>query len=161
MVFLDALSWHWRPLNRAKRKDRDSFPFYRELLPSPLSLDTCSVTCSKLGPKSCRSHLKETREKVSWSRKRKLTPSVVLVYCWWVCYCETQPPASIGWVALSSMFVVRPASVTPPLISTIWCFRPYKPYIFCEDMILATCQCHILSCIPSIWVSHSCTVWSV
>ena len=53
--------------------------------------------------------------------------------------CETQPPASIGWVALSSMFVrsfVRcPAWVTPLLISTIWCFRPYKRYIFCEDMI--------------------------
>ena len=32
------------------------------------------------------------------------------------------------------MFVVcrRPASVTPPIISTIWCFRPYNPYIFCE-----------------------------
>ena len=26
----------------------------------------------------------------------------------------------------------------------IWCFTPYKPYIFCEDMILATCQCHSL-----------------
>ena len=37
-----------------------------------------------------------------------------------------------------------PASVTPLLISTIWCFGPYKPYIFCEDMILATCQCHSL-----------------
>ena len=35
-------------------------------------------------------------------------------------------------------------SVTPPLISTIWCFRPYKRYIFCEVMILATCQCHAL-----------------
>ena len=60
--------------------------------------------------------------------------------------CETQPPASIGWVALSSVvrssFVVCPALVTPPLISTIWCFWPYKPYIFCEDLILATCQCH-------------------
>ena len=47
--------------------------------------------------------------------------------------CETQPPASIGWVALSSVFVCSfgcPASVTPPLISTIWCFRPHKPYIF-------------------------------
>ena len=60
-------------------------------------------------------------------------------------YCETQPPNSIGWVALSSLFGRRrPASVTPPLISTLWCFRPYKPYIFCEDMILATCQCHSL-----------------
>ena len=49
----------------------------------------------------------------------------------------------------------RPASVSSPLISTIWCFRAYKPYIFCEDMILATCQCQILSYIPSIWVLHS------
>ena len=70
--------------------------------------------------------------------------------------CETQPPASIGWVALSSVVVVRsfvcPASVTSPLISTIWCFRAYKPYIFCEDMILATCQCqHIFCC----WVEPS------
>ena len=48
----------------------------------------------------------------------------------------------------SSIFTVRsfvcPASVTHPLISTIWCFWPYKPYIFCEDMILATCQHHNL-----------------
>ena len=43
-------------------------------------------------------------------------------------------PASIGWVALSSLVrrsSVRPASVTSPLISTVWCLRPYKPYIFC------------------------------
>ena len=62
-------------------------------------------------------------------------------------YCETQPPASIGWVALSSvvrLFVCPSRIVTPHLISTIWCFRPYKPYIFCEDMILATCQWHSL-----------------
>ena len=59
--------------------------------------------------------------------------------------CETQPPASIGWVALSSVVCRRPSRiVTPHIISTIWCFRPYKPYIFCEDMILATCQCHSL-----------------
>ena len=72
--------------------------------------------------------------------------------CFLTTFCETQPPASIGWVALSS--VVRRSSriVTSPLISTIWCFRAYKPYIFCEDMILATCQCqHIFCC----WVEHS------
>ena len=62
---------------------------------------------------------------------------------WYDCICETQPPASIGWVALSSVFRSS-RIVTSPLISTIWCFRPYKPYIFCEDMILATCQCHSL-----------------
>ena len=53
--------------------------------------------------------------------------------------------SSIFTYSLSS-FVVGPASVAPPLISTIWCFRPHKSYIFCEDMILATCQCqHMLS----------------
>ena len=43
-------------------------------------------------------------------------------------------PACKGWVALSSLVClsfVRPASVTSPLISIIWCFRPYKAYIFC------------------------------
>ena len=51
--------------------------------------------------------------------------------------CETQP-SSIHWLSSSIFpcsfvrsFVVRPASVTSPLISTIWCSRPYKPYIFC------------------------------
>ena len=56
--------------------------------------------------------------------------------------------SSFHWLSSSIFSVcslfVRPASVTPPLISTIWCFRPYKPYIFCEYMILATCQCHSL-----------------
>ena len=53
--------------------------------------------------------------------------------------------SSFHWLS-SSIFsycsFVRPSRiVTPHLISTIWCFRPYKPYIFCEDMIQA-CQCH-------------------
>ena len=69
--------------------------------------------------------------------------------------------SSFHWLS-SSVFsycsVVRPASVTSPLISTIWCFRAYKPYIFCEDMILATCQCqHIFCCWvePSLLLSSS------
>ena len=51
--------------------------------------------------------------------------------------------SSFHWLS-SSIFTCSSfvRSVTPPLISTIWCFRPYKPYIFCEDMILATYQCH-------------------
>ena len=53
----------------------------------------------------------------------------------------------VGWVGC-------PASVTSPLISTIWCFRAYKPYIFCEDMILATCECHHILCIHC-WVEPS------
>ena len=52
----------------------------------------------------------------------------------------------------SSSSFVCPASVTSPLISTIWCFRAYKPYIFCEDMILATCQCQHIFC---WWVEPS------
>ena len=37
---------------------------------------------------------------------------------------------------------VRPASVTSPLVSTVWCLRSNKPYIFCLEMILAICQQH-------------------
>ena len=79
--------------------------------------------------------------------------------------CETQPLASIGWVALSSMLVrsfvrlfvrlSRIGNISTPLISTIWCYRPYNPYIFCEDMILATCQCHILSYIYTFNLSFA------
>ena len=64
--------------------------------------------------------------------------------------------SSFHWLS-SSIFsccclVGCPASVTSPLISTIWCFRAYKPYIFCEDVILAACQCqHIFYC----WVEPS------
>ena len=66
--------------------------------------------------------------------------------------CETQPPASIGWVALSCCSFVRPSRiVTPHLIYTIWCFRPYKPYIFCEDMILATYPEFIAELSPVYW----------
>ena len=74
--------------------------------------------------------------------------------------------SSVHWLS-SSIFSVRrlfvcPASVTPPLISTIWCFRPYKTYIFCEDMILATCQCHLCWVAPSLLLSsspHSSAEW--
>ena len=62
---------------------------------------------------------------------------------------------------LSSSFGC-PASVTSPLISTIWCFWSYKPYIFCEDMILATCQCHLCWVAPSLLLSssfHSSAEW--
>ena len=44
--------------------------------------------------------------------------------------CETQP-SSIHRLSSPIFPFVRPASVTSPLISTIWCSRPYKPYIFC------------------------------
>ena len=57
--------------------------------------------------------------------------------------------SSFHWLSSSifSWLFVCPASITSPLISTIWWFRAYKPYIFCEDMILATCQCqHIFCC---------------
>ena len=46
------------------------------------------------------------------------------------------------WAEPYLPFVVPHPSVTSPLISTIWCFRPYKPYSFCEDIIQARCHCH-------------------
>ena len=52
--------------------------------------------------------------------------------------------SSFHRLSSSVCLFVCPASVTHPLISTIWCFWPYKPYIFCEDMILAACQHHNL-----------------
>ena len=39
-----------------------------------------------------------------------------------------------SWVALSFLVVCPSGSVTSPLFSTIWCFRPYKPYIFWKLM---------------------------
>ena len=63
----------------------------------------------------------------------------------------TQPPSELqkcksklvwGRVDFLNWFFSRAFSSV--LISTIWCFRPYKPYIFCKDMILAACQCHSL-----------------
>ena len=38
-----------------------------------------------------------------------------------------------SWVALSSLVVVRPSRHGN--ISTIWCFRPYKPYIFWKLLV--------------------------
>ena len=39
-----------------------------------------------------------------------------------------------SWVALSSLVVVCP-SVPHGDISTLWCFRPYKPYIFWKLLV--------------------------
>ena len=72
---------------------------------------------------------------------------------------------SIGWAALSSLVrsfvrsfvrsVGRPVSVTSPLMSTIWCCRPYNPNIFCKNMILAMCHIIILSYDdPHIIIKH-------
>ena len=61
-----------------------------------------------------------------------------------------------------SSFVRRPALVTSPLIPIIWCFQAYKLYIFCEDMILATCQCrHIFCCWvePCLLLSSDNLLW--
>ena len=44
--------------------------------------------------------------------------------------CETQPLASIGRVALFSPVRSLSRLVTSSHISTIWCFRPHKPYTF-------------------------------
>ena len=70
--------------------------------------------------------------------------------------------SSFHWLS-SSIFSYCPSRiVTTHLISTIWCFRPYKPYIFCEDMILATCQCHSFRVEPSLLLSSfNCTEISI
>ena len=79
--------------------------------------------------------------------------------------------SSIHWLSSSIFtclsFVVCRLSriVTSHLISTIWGFRRYIPYIFCEDMILATCQCQHILCIQ--WILfitelspvYCCLVW--
>ena len=62
-----------------------------------------------------------------------------------------------SWVALSLLVVrpsVRPASVTSPLISTIWCFRPYKPYIFWNLMTLSSLSTDSLTTHPSPTQTH-------
>ena len=43
------------------------------------------------------------------------------------------------------------SSVTSPLFFNIWQLVPCKPYIFCNDKILATCQRHY---IPIWWLSY-------
>ena len=53
-------------------------------------------------------------------------------------FARLSPPASKGWVALSSL-VCRLSFVRPSVphgnISTVWCFRPYKPYIFWKLLV--------------------------
>ena len=71
--------------------------------------------------------------------------------------CETQPPASIGWVALSSLFVrclSRIGNISSHLhymmfwtTQTIYFLWGYDP----GNMSVS------YSKLPSIWVSHSCT----
>jgi hypothetical protein len=130
-----AFSWPMQPSWEQRRADGFSPTFHSSLTTA------WQIAGVKNLQKIWKSYRRRTKR---WCEEKKL--------CKKRRNCETQPPASIGWVALSSVvrcsFVVRPS----PLISTIWCFRPYKPYISCEDMILATCQCqHIFCC----WVEPS------
>ena len=53
----------------------------------------------------------------------------------------TQPsnsPLALVWVLFSV-----PHGLHLHLKSTVWCSGPHKPYIFCKDMILATCHHHL------------------
>ena len=63
--------------------------------------------------------------------------------------CETQLP-TVHWLS-SPIFpcssFVCPASVTSPLISTIWGSSPYKPNIFCKVMF------------PARWHHHHILIW--
>ena len=122
-----------------------------------------SEACRQMSDGCCLEHTD------SWAQDLFRCASI---FCFWVVSrsvsewvidnCETQPPAYIAWVALSSNVrpscIVRPASVTPPLISPSWCFWPYKTYIFCEDMILVTCQCQHLSSVAELSPVYCCLV---
>ena len=94
-----------------------------ELLPSALSLSlscSCSsILCSSpiLSPSSLLSTFDQHYYKLWW-------PKLLIA--------KLSLPASKGWVALSSLVCLSfvRSSVPHRDISTVWCFRPYKPYIF-------------------------------
>ena len=62
----------------------------------------------------------------------------IWVVYWHICttHCaKVNSPWSICWLALFSLIVVVVSMVTSPFISIVWCFRPYKPYIFWKLII--------------------------
>ena len=70
----------------------------------------------------------------------------------WLQYCSVSLPAV--------HFDLSPLQWT--VWCTVWCSGPHKTYIFCKDMILATCQCqHIFCCWvePSWLLSISVGMW--
>ena len=72
--------------------------------------------------------------------------------------------AFVWIVKIARLSLQLPLALTSPLISTIWCFRAYKPYIFSEDMILATCQCQHIFCSwvePSLLLSSFCAYFNI
>ena len=71
--------------------------------------------------------------------------------CLQVIYCETQILTDEKLTSSTfpcCVFVCPSKSVTSPLFSTLWCFRPYKPYISRKLMTPTT---HHMA----FWVSHS------
>ena len=72
--------------------------------------------------------------KLSFVRHCKITAVhdiFILMFCLWV-NCETQrfTDQKLSSSIFPCWLSVRPSgSVTSPLISTVWCFRPYKPYM--------------------------------
>ena len=84
---------------------------------------------------------------------------ILLSRRWISGYCETQ--RFTNQKLRNPIFACRSsASVTSPLISTIWYFRPYKPYIFCKDMILASSYPHMMIIILSYDDHHDVKWWS-
>ena len=79
-----------------------------------------------------------------------------------VIYCETQILTDQKLTSSTfpcCVFVCPSKSVTSPLFSTLWCFRPYKPYISRKLMTPTT---HWLTDHPpTIWPSESRSVYSV
>ena len=85
--------------------------------------------------------------------------------------------SSLDGLITNSWSSVRPALVTSPHISTMLCFRPYKPHIFWKLMALTNSeslstdpltthrsptQTHqtLISYLMTFYISHSCTTSS-
>ena len=128
------LNYYWIPcLNYDKFEEKIIFTLLDFLKPrcSPWDSKFSPLELSqelKLRVADCLMHLTPACTQISSSLRVGVTKIMMII-------AKLSHPASIGWVALSSLVrrssSVRPASVTSPLISTIWCSRPYKPYIFC------------------------------
>ena len=57
---------------------------------------------------------------------------------------------------LNSIFLTQPSnSPLTESMMTVWCWGPYKPYIFCKDVILATSLSLSVHCILAEWAKWS------
>ena len=100
--------------------------------------------------------VRKSRQKKWWQKSVNYTNpgfstngwrGIGAVQSWW--FSRSQPEF---WRKMKKIGGDRsPRSLTPRMYgntsSPLWCFRTYKPYIFCENMILATSQCQNILCL--------------